>query len=278
LKIKFNTDSSVVVAKMKSTILLDIETSLVEVRLFSLGQQFVNANQLKSQTRILTVAGGSLYDLATKGEAGVWAYGNHQFPAFNNDPLDDSHTLQKVWDKLDQATTVVCHNAKFDQGWLNGRFLQLGWPLPRPYKLVCTYRGLTGFNMNSKKLDVLSNTLIGTAKIKTDWTLWDRCSDGEKDAFDEMMKYNIGDIYNTLYQVYVRTAAYYPSRCVNLAIPGVPSCRVSGHLLSLCGTVENEANGKEHNLYINATLNIYYKERCHNESKKAGQGRLIPMK
>ena len=267
-----------VVEKMKTTIFIDCETSLVDVRLFSLGKQYVNANQLKSQTRILTVAGGSLYDLYTKGEAGVWAVGNHQFPAFSSDPLDDSHTLQKVWDKLDKATTVIAHNARFDQGWLHGRFLQLGWPLPRPYKLVCTYRGLSGFNMSSKKLDMLSSTLIGTAKIKTDWDLWDRCSDGDRDAFEEMMKYNIGDIFNTLYQVYVRTAAYYPSRCVDLSISGVPSCKVSGHPLSLCGTVENVATGLEHNVYINATLNIYYKERCHNKSKKAGNGRLVPLK
>ena len=278
MKIKFNIANDVVAKKMKKITFLDIETSLINVRLFSLGQQYVNISQVQSQTRILTVAGGSLYDLHTKGEAGVWSYGNHEFDTFKDNPLDDSEVLKKVWKILDDSDVIVAHNAKFDTGWLNGRFLQLGYPLPSPYKIVCTYRGLTGFSMNSKKLDVLSNTLIGTSKIKTNWDLWDRCSNGDRDAFEEMMKYNIGDIFNTLFQVYIRTAAYYPAKCANLSIPGIASCHVTGETLEVVGEWINHNNGNIYNMYINKDLNIYYRDRSKQGSKKAGRGFLVPLK
>jgi hypothetical protein len=278
MKIKFNISNDIVAEKMKKITFLDIETSLIDVRLFSTGQQYVNISQTRSQTHILTVAGGTMHDLYTKGEAGVWSYGNHQFDTFKDNPLDDSEVLKKVWKILDDSDVIVAHNAKFDTGWLNGRFLQLGYPLPSPYKTVCTYRGLTGFSMNSKKLDVLSNTLIGSSKIKTDWSLWDRCSEGDRDAFEEMMQYNIGDIYDTLFQVYIRTAAYYPAKAANLSIPGIPSCRVSGQELVLHGMMTNEANGNDYDVYKNKDLNIYYRDRSKQGSKKAGQGFLIPLK
>ena len=277
MKVNFNIKNKTVANKMKRVTLLDIETSLVDVRVFGTGKQFINIDQFKSRTRLLTVAGGTLYDLHTKGASAVWAYGNHMYDSFETDPLDDTDLLDQIWGILDDSDVIVAHNAAFDKGWLHGRFLELGWNLPSPYKVVCTYRGLTGYNMNSKKLDSLSHTLVGTAKIKTDFRLWDRCSDGDRDAFEEMMKYNIGDIFDTLFQVYVRTAAYYPKKCVDLSIPGTPSCKVSGQLLVQYGTITNDANGMEHDVYLNEELNIYYKERVNNESKKKGQGRLVPM-
>lgn len=278
MEVVFNIENEVVAAKMKRVTLLDIETSLVDVRVFGTGKQFINIDQFKSKTRLLTVAGGTLYDLYTKGADAIWAYGNHQYDTFEENPLDDTELLDQIWTILDDSDVIIAHNAAFDKGWLHGRFLELGWQLPSPYKVVCTYRSLHGYNMNSKKLDSLSNTLIGTAKIKTDFRLWDRCSDGDRDAFEQMLQYNIGDIYDTLYQVYVRTCAYYSHKCVDLSIPGVPSCRVSGQLLDEYGTVTNEANGMEHALYINKDLNLFYKERCNIYSKKAGNGRLTPYR
>ncbi len=278
MKANFNISNPIVAEKMKRCVLLDIETSLVTARIFSTGNQYIRIDQVKDETRLLSAAGGSMYDLYTKGEAGVWGVGNHMFDTFKDNPIDDTEVLKYVWKILDEADTIVCHNARFDQGWLQGRFLRLGMKLPSPYKVVCTYKGLNGFNMNSKKLDYLSHSLIGTHKISVGYDLWDRCADGDIDAFREMMKYNIGDIYNTLFKVYERTCAYYPNKCVDLSIPGVPSCRVTGKELESQGVWTNSNTGTEYKMYINPDLGVYYRNRYKLDSKKEDMGLLVPIK
>ena len=275
MKIEFDVSNPKVVEKMKKTLFLDIETSLIDARVFSTGKQYIGINQTSSKTKLLTAAGGTLFDLYTKREAGVWATGNHLFDTFDEDPLDDRGVLEEVWEKLDQADTIVCHNAKFDDGWIKGRFLQEGMPLPSPYKVVCTYRALGNFNLNSKKLDYLSETLVGTNKLKTSWSLWDRCSDGEIEAFEEMLEYNKGDIANTLFQIYLRTAAYYPKKCVSLAISGQLICQVTGFPLDVDGVMEK--NGLEYVVYKNPEYNIYYRDRYNCYSKKSGKGYIVPL-
>ena len=275
MKIEFDLNNPKVVEKMRKTTFLDIETSLIDARVFSTGKQYIGIDQTSSKTKLLTVAGGTMYDLYTKGEAGVWATGNHLYDTFEADPLDDRGILEEIWEKLDQSDTIVCHNAKFDDGWIRGRFLQEGMPLPSPYKVVCTYRGLAGYSMNSKRLDYLSETLVGTNKLKTSWSLWDRCSDGEIEAFEEMLEYNKGDIYATLFQIYLRTAAYYPKKCVDLSVSGELTCRVTGYPLDIDGVMEK--NGLEYLVYKDQKHNIYYRDRYNCNSKKSGKGYTVPL-
>ena len=277
MKIEFNINDLEVAAKMKKVVFLDVETSMVTARIFQTGQQYININQLQDRTKLLTASWGTMYDLATLGSAGVKAVGNHMGPNFKDNPMDDLYVLKQLWTVLDEADTICCHNAKFDVGMMQGRFLEAGLPLPSPYKVVCTYKGLSGFSMNSKKLDSLSQILVGSKKISTSHSLWHRCADGEEEAFKEMMAYNIGDIYDTLYQVYIRTAAYYPKKAVDLSVPGRLCCKVSGQPLVGAGTWINPNNGNEYSMYINPTLNIYYRDRYKREAKKAGKGFLIPL-
>jgi len=257
---------------------IDIETSLVEAGVFRTGTQYIQANQLSNTTKILTVAGGSLFDLITKGEEGVWSLSNHRSSTFKKDPLDDSEVLATVWDILDSAEVVIAHNAAFDKGWLMGRFLELGWKLPSRFFLFCTYQNLRPFNMTSKKLDEISRNLIGTKKISTDMELWRRCSRGEKKAFEEMAAYNVGDIYNTMHKVYMRTAQYNPMKAIDFTNYGteVITCRVDGQYLEEDGTYFNRANGLEYIRYKNPRNGIVYRDRYNITSKKAGTGFVIP--
>jgi len=256
---------------------LDIESSLVDARVFRTGLQTINANQLSNTTKILTVAGGSMYDLAFKGEKGIWGFSNHQSSTFKKDPLDDTEVLEKVWRKLDEADVVVAHNSRFDKGHLMGRFLELGWALPSRFALVCTYRSLHGYDLTSKKLDELSQTLVGTEKIHTDFSLWNRCSDGEVSAFKEMLRYNKGDIYETMFKLYMRTCQYYPQKSVDLTDHSLPlaQCRVTGRLLDELEDVHtNHSTGKQYQLYHNPENNLYYVDRYCVGSKKAGIGKV----
>jgi len=276
MKPKFNLKRKFIVSKMQSVQFIDIETSLVDAKVYRPGQQFVPASQLTSYTTLLTVAGGTMYDLYTKGRKGVWAFSNHHDKKrFKADPLDDTFLLERLWDVLDKADVIVAHNGSFDKSWILGRFLQKGWELPSKFSLVCTYQGLKGYNFTSKKLDWLSGQLAGTAKISTTVDLWMRCSAGDKSAFEEMLNYNVGDIYDTLFQVYMSTCAYYPDYCVDMVdyARQEPMCKVDGSVLKRLGNAwTNRKNGLVYDLYANPKLGIIYRDRYHRGSKKKGLG------
>ncbi len=262
----------------KKTTFIDIETSLIDARIFRTGKQDIKASQLTSKTRILTMAGGTLYDLVTLGDMGMWSCSNHRSSTFAKDPLDDTEILALAWDLLDKSDVVIAHNASFDRGWLMGRFLELGWKLPSRFYLYCTYRSLSGFSMTSKKLDELSKTLIGNKKISTDFELWMRCAEGEKDAFIEMEEYNLGDVHDTLFKVFMRTAYYNPYRAVDFTNPDtvMANCRVDGSSLVESGEHLNRFNGLSYKLYMNERAGIEYIDRYNTNSKKSGIGLIRP--
>lgn len=264
----------------KRIVFLDIETSLITAKVFRTGNQVINANQLKDSTKILTVAYGSLRDLNNKGVKGVKCLTNRTSKTFKRDPHDDTELLKKLWPILDEADVVVAHNAAFDKGWLLGRYLELGMKLPSHFFVFCTYQNLRPFNMTSKKLDELSQKLIGTKKLSTDFSLWDRCSDGDVDAFKEMEAYNVGDVYDTLYQVWLRTAYYNPIKAIDFANPDsdLIQCKVDGQYLEeLIGKYYTNRNtGKKYQLYANPRSGQIYRDRYMITSKSAGCGYVVP--
>jgi len=277
-ELKFNLKDPHIRRLTKKISFIDIETSLLDAKVFRTGNQFITASQLTSQTRILTMAGGTLHDMITKGESGVWSCSNHRSTSFKKNPLDDREILATVWDILDSSEVVVAHNASFDKGWLFGRFLELGWKLPSRFYLFCTYRNLTPFNLTSKKLDELSQTLVGTKKISTDMNLWMRCSEGEKKAFIEMEEYNRGDIYNTMYKVFMRTGYYNPIKAIDFTNPDndIPNCKVDGSVLVDDGEYRNRANGLTYYVYKNPRTGCQYIDRYNTRSKKADKGLIRP--
>jgi len=255
---------------------LDIETSLIEARVFRTGLQNINADQMTGTTRILTVAGGSMFDLYTKGEEGIWGFSNHHCnETFEDDPLDDTYVLRAVWKILDKADVIVAHNARFDKSWLLGRFLELGWKLPSKFSVVCTYQNLHAFNMTSKKLNELSRNLIGTEKIHTDMSLWMGCSDGDRASFEQMLKYNKGDIYDTLFKVYMRTCQYTPQTGIDFTDYSlkIPQCRITGDLLIMQKKKHHcKLTGLHYHVYINPNNGIQYVDRYNTNSRKSDIG------
>ena len=267
---------------MDTTVFLDIETSLIEMYGFRLGMQRPNIESLvgKSQTKLLTAAWGTWTDLHHFEEEGVNSVGNHhRKQAFKRDPLNDEYVLRKLWTVLDNANIIVAHNAAFDRGWIEGRFMDLGWKQPSKYYVYCTYQTLHGLNGVSKKLDYLSQKLIGTKKVKHEGLpLWVGCSEGDVESFEKMEDYNIGDIYDTLYKVYMRTALYVNRyKCIDLAGPGL-HCTVTGDPLEELDTpYRNRNTGLLYHTYRNSTYNFEYRDRYNVRSKKAGLGFITPL-
>lgn len=262
----------------KRIIALDIETSLVTAKVFSTGNQYIQAKQLSDQTRLLTVAYGSVYDMEHKGKSAVKCLSNRHSKNFKNDPHDDRDLLHKIWQVLDKAEVIIAHNAQFDQGWMHGRFLELGWPLPSRYFVFCTYQNLRPFKLTSKKLDELSQTLVGTAKLPTDYDLWVRCSNGDVDAFKEMEEYNRTDVYDTLFKVWKRTAYYNPIKAIDFTNYDSDKilCRVDGQPVIEDGTYFNRKNQKRYLQYKNPRSGQVYIDKYNIRSKLAGTGIIKP--
>lgn len=116
---------------------------------------------------------------------------------------NDFELISSLWNYIDEADIVVAQNAKFDRGWFNQRCIIHGLNPPSPYKLVDTLQ------MMKKNLSLPSNSLGAAAqyfdltrkKSHEGITLWIRCMNGEKEAFEEMLDYNDGDVV-TLEELY----------------------------------------------------------------------------
>ncbi len=277
-----NVERKEVQAVMKKTVFLDIETSLIRMYGFRLGMQRPNIDSLvdKDQTKLLTAAWGSWWDLHNDGEDAVRSVGNHhRVKAFKKDPLDDTYVLRCLWKVLDGADVVVAHNASFDAGWIEGRFMELGWRKPSKYYVYCTYQNLSGMNMTSKKLDYLSQKLAGTKKVKHEGLpLWIGCAEGDVESFEKMEDYNIGDIHDTLYRVFMRTALYVNrNKCIDLSGDGL-YCTVTGCELVPTGEeYKNRKTGLFYTIYENPEYGFTYCDRYNTRSKKAGLGLVRPL-
>ena len=113
-----NIDRSHVRKIMQTTTFLDIETSLLQFYGFGTGKQSPGINNLvegHDQTRLLTAAGGTCWDMYNDGPHGVVSVGNHhRKTAFKKDPLDDTYVLKKRWDVRHSPKNNVAHTASFD--------------------------------------------------------------------------------------------------------------------------------------------------------------------
>jgi hypothetical protein len=127
-------------------------------------------------------------------------------------------------------------------------------------------------------LDELAQSLVGSQKIPTTLDLWMRCAEGDVSAFEEMEEYNLGDVYDTLFRVWLRTAYYNPHKAIDFSNPNsnTPNCRVDGSVLDEVGVYLNKRNGLEYILYLNTKAGIMYRDRYNVRSKKSNNGYIIP--
>ena len=179
----------------------DVETSASVVYTFSRFKAFVKPDQVIQEPYMLTWAGKFV------GNPNIISYKLPDFKeSFDNDHTKDKLLIEAMWKILDECDIFVAHNARFDVGWFNQRCLYWGMQPPSPYKVIDTLREL-------KQICALpSNSLAASANYfelpnrKLDnagWSLWQRCMEGDPEAFNEMETYNIGDI-TTLEDLYLK--------------------------------------------------------------------------
>jgi DNA polymerase elongation subunit (family B) len=121
----------------------------------------------------------------------------NDFELFNKDKENDSEVVKKIWAIFDEADIIVAHNGdEFDIKKANARFLFHGLNPPSPFKTIDTKKvAKRYFNFNSNKLDDLGRYLkLGRKREHEGFKLWLKCMNGERSAWNRMLKYNIQDI------------------------------------------------------------------------------------
>lgn len=168
-------------------LLLDMETSFMEVRVWGLYKQRIPHTNVINDWFFLSWSAKWLYsaeimsDVLTPKEA------------VNK---NDKRICESLWELINSADVIIGHNAtRFDLPKINTRFYVNGLKPPMPYQTIDTLRvAQRNFSFSSNRLDYLGRLMLNQGKIKTDYELWVRCAEGDKDALTEMETYNKQDV------------------------------------------------------------------------------------
>lgn len=182
----------------------DIETAPLKGYFWRIWKENIGLNQLLDEWTMLTWSAKWL------DEDEVMYDSVHYH---SDDPSDDAEICASLWHLLDEADMVIAHNGnRFDIPKVNTRFLAHGMVPPSPYKRIDTFQvAKKQFAFTSNRLDALGQYLgLGRKQDTGGFELWARCLEGDKDAFEEMVAYNIQDV-RLLEDVYLALRPWMPN-------------------------------------------------------------------
>jgi uncharacterized protein YprB with RNaseH-like and TPR domain len=171
-------------------LLLDIETTPMQVYAWGLWDQNISIDQIIKSTEMLCF--GARW-LGTKKVI---------FKSVHHDGKEAM--LKELHKLMEEADVLVGWNsAAFDHKHINREFLEAGMTPPSPTKdLDLMSVAKSNFLFPSNKLDYVAQKLGVGAKVKhSGFKLWIRCMDGDKKAWEEMKKYQVQDV-NLLVDLY----------------------------------------------------------------------------
>jgi uncharacterized protein YprB with RNaseH-like and TPR domain len=213
---------------MNKVLTFDIETSPIVAYVWGLKDQNIGLNQIKEDWQVMAFAAKWL------GQSKIY-YADTR-------TLTEYTVLKMIWDLLNEADIVITQNGKnFDSPKLNARFIQYGLKPPSPYKHLDTYKIAKGVaEFTSHKLEYLTDKLCVKYKKLSHkkfpgMELWKECLAGNKEAWDEMKRYNIHDVLSTE-ELYMKLRPWTPESMVKVYNNG--TCTV-------CGKATLEKRGTE---------------------------------
>lgn len=185
-------------------LILDIENSPSRAYVWQRWKNNVGQNQVISEAYLLTYAAKWLgEDLVISGRIDQQLDEGFE---------DDKRIVEELANLLNQADIVVAHNGKkHDFSLINTRMLFHGMTPPSPYRMLDTLElAKQVFKFPSNSLDSICAYLGLSRKIDTGgFELWSRCMDGDDEAFEEMLEYNIQDVF-ILEEAYLKLRAWWP--------------------------------------------------------------------
>jgi DNA polymerase elongation subunit (family B) len=214
-------------------LVFDIETSPILARVWGLKDQNIGLNQIVEDWSVL--AWGAKW-LNTPASDVIYA---------DKRRMTEKALLQDIWKLLDQADIVITQNGKsFDSKRLNARFIHYGMKPPSPYRHIDTYllvKQVADFTSN--KLEYLTDKLCVKYKKTSHakfpgMSLWNECLKGNKEAWEEMKKYNIHDVLSTE-ELFNKVKAWAPANTARV-ISDTSKCRMCGHTTQKRGMTPNK--------------------------------------
>ncbi len=176
-------------------LIIDIETAPILAHVWRVWKQNVGHNQVVSDTYIMCFAA-------------KWV-GNDDVIYQETRTEDDSEITKTMVKLFDEADYVIAHNAKrFDVPKIKTAAIVHGMPPPSPFKIIDTLVvAKKEFAFTRNTLQHLAEKLGCSPKLDHakfhGFDLWRECLDGNEEAWQEMMEYNIQDVY-TLEEVYMK--------------------------------------------------------------------------
>jgi len=172
------------------TLLLDIETTPMQVYAWGLWDQNISIDQIIKTTEMLCFGARWL-----DGKKVIFKSVHHDG---KEAMLKELHAL------MDEADVLVGWNsAAFDHKHINREFLEAKMAPPSTTKdLDLMSIAKANFLFPSNKLDYVAQKLGVGAKVKhSGFSLWIKCMDGDAQAWAEMKKYQVQDV-NLLVDLY----------------------------------------------------------------------------
>jgi hypothetical protein len=170
-------------------LLLDIETAPIIAAVWQPYE--ANAVYIIRDTYILSFAAKWL------GERGVKTHILPDYPRYKANRHDDRPLIRELWQYLDSADIVICHNGdRFDVPKVRARMMVHDLPPPSHFRTIDTLKIARTCKFDSAKLDNLGRYLGEGRKIpNTGGTLWKEvCEDGNLKSWETMRRYNAQDV------------------------------------------------------------------------------------
>ena len=173
-------------------LILDIETSPMEIYLWDLKMRgkYIPPQNIK-------------VDWALLSWSAKWLCGSEIYSQVVNiteaKERRDKRIMPRLHDLMDEADIIVGHNVeRFDIRKINTRFIINGFLPPSPYQIIDTYKiARKYFLFSSNKMSYLNKQLELRDKLETNFELWKRCVNNDKEALEYMEKYNRYDTVAT---------------------------------------------------------------------------------
>lgn len=207
--------------KNPKILLLDMETAFMDVRVFGTYKQRIPHANIVNDWFFLSWAAKWLFSAEVMSDVLSPKEAVHK---------TDKRICESLWELIDAADVVIAHNGdKFDLPKIRSRLILNDIKPPMPYLQIDTLKiAQKQFGFSSNRLDYLGKILVGDQKIKTDYELWVKCMEGDKDALLQMEEYNKKDV-SLLEEIYVKFRPWIKSH-PNLAVvmdakePCCPNC------------------------------------------------------
>lgn len=174
-------------ANLPKILIFDIETAPMKAFVWKRYKENISLEQTISESFMLCWSAKWLYDEKVLGDCLTPIEAREE---------KDFRIVKSLYDLINQADIIVAYNGKnFDIPYMNQRFLVYGFPPYVPTHIVDPYETAKSvFRFSSNKMDNIATQLGLQNKIKTDFSLWKGCMEGDCQSLKDMLTYNKQDV------------------------------------------------------------------------------------